>query len=242
MRSLAPSGSSHRGRRPGEVGGKRTHAGIGAQRERVAFFRLPECNDCNYGEFHADYRSGSVSQGVDPTTANTTQLLPHAQLSFRASCLTLGEDISIPADIDLEEIRRTIRRELARVGESRYHRRLHGVLLVASGLSPATVATALGDDPRTVQRWIKRYKTNGLDGLRDRVRPGRPATLDARQRASLAQDLDRRPAEFGLPGRTWSGTTLATYLRERYDTTLGIRQCQRLLNELRDHAGETAKK
>ena len=141
--------------------------------------------------------------------------------------------MSIPADIDSAAVRASIRRELTRTGESRYHRRLHGVLLVANGLSPATVATALGDDPRTVQRWLKRYRTMGLDGLRDRVRPGRPATLNARQRASLARDLDRHPAEFGLSGRTWSGAILATHLRERYASSLGIRHCQRLLNELR---------
>ncbi|MCY3620802.1 MAG: helix-turn-helix domain-containing protein [Gammaproteobacteria bacterium] len=144
--------------------------------------------------------------------------------------------MSIPADIDLGEVRAAIRRELVRTGESRYHRRLHGVLLVANGLSATTVAAALGDNPRTVQRWLKRYQTMGLDGLRDRIRPGRPTTLNARQRASLARDLDRRPAEFGLPDITWSGPTLATHLRERYASTLGIRQCQRLLKELRDHA------
>lgn len=153
---------------------------------------------------------------------------------------TLEEGTSIPADIDSCEVRSAIRQELVRIGELRYHRRLHGVLLMASGLSSATVAAVLGDDPRTVQRWLKRYRSMGLDGLRDRVRPGRPPTLNAAQRASLARDLDRRPAELNLPGRTWSGTTLATHLRERYGSTLGIRQCQRLLNELRNHARTTA--
>ena len=141
-----------------------------------------------------------------------------------------------PTEVDSKAVRATILEELARTGESRYYRRLHGVLLVTSGLSCATVATIFGDDPRTVQRWLRRYISEGLHGLRDGVRPGRPATLNAVQRASLARDLGRLPTEFGLPGRTWSGRTLATHLRERYASTLGIRQCQRVLKDLQGNA------
>lgn len=140
----------------------------------------------------------------------------------------------IPAEA--KAVQAAIRRELTRTGESRYYRRLHGVLLVLSGMSCATVADAFGDDPRTVQRWLRRYNSMGFDGLRDRVRPGRPATLNAEQRTSLVRDLDHHPREFGLPGRTWNGAALATHIRERYAATLGIRQCQRMLRELRDDA------
>jgi transposase len=51
-----------------------------------------------------------------------------------------------------------IRQEIERSDESRYDHRLHGVLLVANGQSCREVALLFGEDPRTVQRWVKRFE------------------------------------------------------------------------------------
>lgn len=48
------------------------------------------------------------------------------------------------------------------------------VLLSASGMSAAEIADVLHFDPRTVRRWIVRHDLEGLDGLPDRPRSGRP--------------------------------------------------------------------
>lgn len=40
--------------------------------------------------------------------------------------------------------------------------------LSASGLTPQAVAQAVGVSPRTVRKWLKRYETEGLNGLQDR--------------------------------------------------------------------------
>lgn len=42
------------------------------------------------------------------------------------------------------------------------------VELDASGLTPQAIAQAVGVSPRTVRKWIKRYKTEGIAGLQDR--------------------------------------------------------------------------
>ena len=61
------------------------------------------------------------------------------------------------------------------------------------------VAELFGEDRRTVQRWVTRFETHGLTGLRDGERSGRPATLNAKQWAALGRDLRRDPHEFLLP-------------------------------------------
>lgn len=48
------------------------------------------------------------------------------------------------------------------------------VLLSLHGLTPAQIAALLDYDPATVRRWINRYNHEGLHGLADRPRPGRP--------------------------------------------------------------------
>ena len=48
------------------------------------------------------------------------------------------------------------------------------ILLSASGMSASEISVLLHYDPATVRRWISRYELEGLDGLPDRPRPGRP--------------------------------------------------------------------
>src|SRR5215470_4586868 len=52
--------------------------------------------------------------------------------------------------------------EIRRSEESRYDHRLHGLLLVAQGLSCRGVAQLLGDSPRAVQYWVNRFEKDGL--------------------------------------------------------------------------------
>ena len=70
--------------------------------------------------------------------------------------------------------------EIRRSEESRYDHRLHGVLLVAQGMTCPEVATLLGDARRTVQYWVKRFEQDGLAGLVEKERPGASLLLDLR--------------------------------------------------------------
>jgi len=54
--------------------------------------------------------------------------------------------------------------EIRRSEESRYDHRLHAVLLVAQGLRCPEVAGLLGDAPRSVENWVRRFEKNGWLG------------------------------------------------------------------------------
>ena len=58
-----------------------------------------------------------------------------------------------------------LQQEIQRSEESRYDHRLHGVLLVAQGLTCPEVGHLLGDAPRTVEYWVRRFEDRGLAGL-----------------------------------------------------------------------------
>jgi transposase len=72
------------------------------------------------------------------------------------------------------------------------------VLLSAHGLSPAQIAALLDCHPATVRRWISRFNAEGLAGLPDRQRPGRPS-LGGRQLASRIAALLQRTGPWTLP-------------------------------------------
>ncbi len=90
--------------------------------------------------------------------------------------------------------------EIRRSEESRYDHRLHGVLLVAQGMTCPEVARLLGDAPRTVERWVHHFEQDGLAGLTEGER-GRPAPAVGRSPTGASATGATRPSRGGGAGR-----------------------------------------
>lgn len=134
---------------------------------------------------------------------------------------------------DAETMILALQDEIRRSDESRYDHRLHGVLLVAHGISCREAAGVLGDAPRTVENWVHRFEKRGLAGLTEGERPGRPSRLSPAQVAKVEMALRQSPAEAGVEGGgVWDGKTLSGYLEQQFEVELKARQCQRLFRQL----------
>lgn len=134
--------------------------------------------------------------------------------------------------VDAATVALGLQDEIRRSEESRYDHRLHGVLLVAQGMNCAEVADLLGDAPRSVENWVRRFESEGLAGLREGERTGRPRRLGARQLAEVDALLRKTPREADMSGNLWDGKTLAAWIKRQYGIRLGVRQCQRLFRQL----------
>jgi transposase len=124
-----------------------------------------------------------------------------------------------------------LQQEIQRSEESRYDHRLHGVLLVAQALTCPEVGHLLGEAPRTVEYWVRRFEDRGVAGLTEGERPGRPPRLNAAQMRDVNRVLRARPTDAGMPVNLWDGKTLAAWIEKRYGIRLGVRQCQRLFRQ-----------
>lgn len=82
------------------------------------------------------------------------------------------------------------------------------VLAVADGAGTTGTADLVGVSRPTVIKWRDRYARNGLAGLEDKARSGRPKTID--DAAILAATLDPPPDKLGVTH--WSTRLLATHL------------------------------
>ena len=122
--------------------------------------------------------------------------------------------------------------EIRRSDSSRYDHRLHAVLLVAQGMTAPQVARLLGDSPRTVVNWVQRFEIQGLVGLSDGERSGRPRKLSHAQLNKVQAILRDSPTAVGLPTQMWDGPTLSAYLQRDLGVKLKVRQCQRLFRQL----------
>lgn len=122
--------------------------------------------------------------------------------------------------------------EIRRSEESRYDHRLHGVLLVAQGATCPEVGRLLGDAPRTVEYWVRRFEAKGLAGLAEGQRSGRPRRLRDAQLREVERVLRQTPRDLGLTGTLWDGKTLSSWIEQRFQVQLRVRQCQRLFRQL----------
>jgi transposase len=98
------------------------------------------------------------------------------------------------------------------------------VLLAAAGLANAHIARKLGIAPNTVVKWRKRFCKQGVDGLADRKRPGRPRMFPAGVVAQVKAIACELPATRGVPLGRWSlqelhDELLATGLVDAVSTT-----------------------
>jgi transposase len=124
----------------------------------------------------------------------------------------------------------SLQQEIQRSEESRYDHRLHGVLLVAQGMTCPEVARLLGDAPRSVENWVHRFDQEGLSGLTEGERSGRPSRLDKKQVKEINQVL-RQAQRCRHPSEPGGCKTLSAWIDKAYGVQLGVRQCQRLFRQ-----------
>ncbi|MCX5336384.1 helix-turn-helix domain-containing protein [Streptomyces sp. NBC_00140] len=94
----------------------------------------------------------------------------------------------------------------SRTGSRALAQRAQIVLMCEQGLANTAVAEELGISRDMVATWRSRYLADGLDGLHERSRPGRPAKSDA---DTVAQVLVRLLAPSPSEGRDWSTRSMA---------------------------------
>jgi transposase len=83
------------------------------------------------------------------------------------------------------------------------------VLLAADGLPNCVIAARLGVCDDTVRKWRRRYCLQGLDGMADAPRPGRPRKFAAHVAVEVKALACELPITTGTPLARWSCPELA---------------------------------
>lgn len=84
----------------------------------------------------------------------------------------------------------------------------------SQGLLAPAVAERLNVHPETVRDWLKRFNVNGLEGLMDKPRAGRPATYTPEEVGEIIAAALTNPQVLGLPFGSWTLDRLEAYLNE----------------------------
>jgi transposase len=109
-----------------------------------------------------------------------------------------------------DEIERIGELARSRTAAVRTAERARVVWLAREGRRVPAIAQELGIDRGTVRFWLKRFNEQGLEGLRDEPRAGRPPTYTPEEVATSLTN----PQDLGLPFASWALDRLEAYLNE----------------------------
>ena len=139
--------------------------------------------------------------------------------------------MTVPRAVAVSEADRAVleARVAASTTPRRDWQRAQVVLMASLGLSSPVIGEAVGLNRNQVDVWRRRYASEGLAGLRDRPRPGRPRVYGPAERLALVKTITSRPREPGqLGGRRlkarMSMPEVARVMRE--DLGIGISDSQ----------------
>jgi transposase len=94
-------------------------------------------------------------------------------------------------------------------------------------LVPAS-AEELRLDPETIRAWLKRFNAQGLPGIEDGARSGRPATYSTNEVGEVVAAALTHPKSLELPFASWTLDRLEAYLNE----TKGIASKRSRIDEI----------
>jgi transposase len=90
------------------------------------------------------------------------------------------------------------------------------VVLNSEGHTSGELAKILQVPRSKVSEWLQRYQTEGVDGLLEGYRSGRPSELTEQQRQQLGDILDSGPVAYGLDSGIWISPMIAWVIEEEF--------------------------
>jgi transposase len=130
----------------------------------------------------------------------------------------------MPKRIRLRELSKEERTEIARLAKSRIEpaglvKRAWVIQMMVEGptLAPSQAGRKAGftSDSSGIA-WVKRFNAEGIAGLKDRERPGRPRTHSEEVRSQLISLALQKPRSLGYPHELWTLERLQTAFGERH--------------------------
>ena len=140
----------------------------------------------------------------------------------------MGAAVPIRQDIPAEELRRLARVE----ADGRVACRLLGVANAVDGMSRGRAARQAGMDRQTLRDWVVRFNAEGVGGLRDRPKSGRPTWLDEGQLATLKALVLRGPDPERDGVSSWRAVDLCRMVEQHFGVAYSENGMLRLLHDL----------
>ena len=140
----------------------------------------------------------------------------------------MGAALAIRDDLPPAALRRRARHEPNR----RAALRLLAIANALEGLSRAEAARLAGMERQALRDAVVRYNEEGIAGLHDRPKPGRPERLSEAEQAALAARVFAEPDPERDGTAAWTRADLGRWLEERFGKAFHPSSLSRVLRRL----------
>jgi transposase len=112
-------------------------------------------------------------------------------------------------------------------------RRMLAIALVLEGSSREAAARAVGAERQALRDWVIRYNAEGLDGLKNRPKPGRTPKLRGDNFTAFDRLVEDGPDVAIDKAVRWRCADLKAVAKDRFGVALSERSIGRILGQLR---------
>jgi transposase len=139
-----------------------------------------------------------------------------------------------------------LQKEAEREGKIRVARRLHGIRLNLEGYTSGEISRVLNVHRGNVSLWLKNWQDQGLEGILEGQRCGRPCELSGNQIDTLSDILDSGPIAYGYESGVWTSKVIAQVIAEEFGVFYHPGHVRKILYQMKGLPGfvwvKTAKK
>jgi transposase len=109
--------------------------------------------------------------------------------------------------------------------------RATAIRLLHLGHKPEAVAEMVAVTGSTIWTWHRRYRAEGLDGLANKSKSGRPAKADAHYLTEVERAIDADPRDLGYAFSVWTINKLRKHLEKQTGILLSYTRFRALLSK-----------
>jgi transposase len=115
---------------------------------------------------------------------------------------------------------------------ARMARRIQGVYLASKGLTCPQIMEITGSARRTIQQWVAKYNTGGIEALKDSPRSGAPTKLSQKQQQAFCKRIEAGPTkQDGVS--VLNGPAVKKILEQEFGVSYSLWGVYSLLHRLR---------
>jgi transposase len=116
-------------------------------------------------------------------------------------------------------------------GAYRVSKRIRSVLLNNEQNSSGEISVLLGATRSRVSQWLKTYEEQGVEGLMEGERSGRPSRLSDLQKILISDIVDSGPIAYGLLTGVWTSKLIAEIIDDEFGVQYHPGHVWKLLQE-----------
>lgn len=122
-------------------------------------------------------------------------------------------------------------REAMNGANAKVAKRASVVYNLHQGYPPTEVAQMHAISLATVYKWFKRYEMQGLSGLSNQPKSGRPPKADEAYRQRLVEVIETDPPAFDLGFSVWTLPSLQAFMEQETGVSLSQNRISEVLKE-----------